>query len=247
MKIDEMTFDNVKSLALRCPIQLPKKNGLTPVKAGKFLAYAANSEEVRRFTKAAKRDLFDRELRGGSYPGDHGHVTIGGHKFTLFKTTPPSIIRDDFANWIEANWHKVLNADGSERQSTKPLRVEEVQCLPIGCHALQARVRAKELTDPTDLIHEDAWNTQYVMEEELHRYHAEIERDRKAGRSYIVTRLQGVLLAAMAQHRRRNYAEAVDNFISVAACAIKAAEFEARMHSKAHPEQAAKIESVVAS
>lgn len=241
MKIDEMTFDNVKSLALRCPIQLPRKNGLTPVKAGQFLAYTAKSEEVRRFYKIAKRDLFDRQVRGGSYDGDHGHVTIGGHKFTLYRTTPPALIRDDFATWIEANWHKVLTNDGRERQSTKPLRVEEVECLPIGRHAIQARFRAKELNEPTELVHEDAWNSQYDMEEQLHRYHAEIERDRKAGKSYIVTRLQGVLLAAMAQHRRRNYAEAVDNFISVAACAIKAAEFEARMHSKAHPEQAARI------
>lgn len=237
MKIDELTFDQVKTLALRCTIQLPKRTGLVPLDRGEFLAYAAKAEEIRRYTKIAKRDLFDRELRGGSYPGDHGHVTIGGKRFTLYKTTPPTLIRDDFSLWIEANWHKVLNSDGSERKSNKPLRVDDVKCLPVSAHAFQAKMRAKDLNEPTELIHEDAWNTEYEMEEQLHRYHAEIERDRKAGKYYIVTRLQGVLLAAMAQHRRRNYAEAVDDFISVAACAIKAAEYEARMHSKAHPEQ----------
>lgn len=241
-KIDELTFDQVKTLALRCTIQLPKRTGLVPLDRGEFLAYAAKAEEIRRYTKIAKRDLFDRELRGGSYPGDHGHVTIGGKRFTLYKTTPPTLIRDDFALWIEANWHKVLNSDGSERKSNKPLRVDSVKCLPINMHALQAKTRAKELNDPTDLIHEDAWNSQYDMEEQLHRYHAEIEHDRKDGKSYIVTRLNGVLLAAMSNHRQRKYAEAVDCFISVAACAIKAAEYEARMHAKDHPEQAKEIE-----
>lgn len=235
MKIDEMTFDNVKSLALRCPIQLPKKTGKVPLKEGQFLAYAANTEEMWRYTKAAKRDLFDREMRGGSYAGDHGNVTIGGYKFVLYKTKPATLIREDFAKWIEANWHKVLNNDGSERQSTKPLRSEDVRCIPISMHALQARLRAKDMAEPTELIPEESWNTQFEMEEHLHRYHAELERDRKAGRHYVVTRLNGLLLAAMAQHRRRNYAEAVDNFLSVAACAIKAAEYEARMHSKVHP------------
>lgn len=241
MKIDEMTFDQVKSLALRCPITPPKAKTTTPVKAGTFLAMPARGEEVRRFYKIAKRDLFDRQIRGGSYEGDHGHVVIGGHKFTLYRTKPETLIRDDFAAWIEANWHKVLTNDGKERQSTKPLRVDDLPCLSISRHALEAKCRAKGLAEPTELIHEDSWNTQYEMEVQLHRYNAEIERDRKAGRSYIVTKLQGVLLAAMAQHRQRNYAEAVDDFISVAACAIKAAEFEARMHSKAHPETAAQV------
>ncbi len=233
MTIDEMTFDNVKSCALKCPIGLPQRDGLSPVAKGEFFAYAAKAEEIRKYTKIAKRDLFDREMRGGSYKGDHGHVTIGGHKFTLYRTTPPCLIRDDFANWVTANWHKVLNNDGTERKSNKPLRVESVECLPINRHAFEAKARAKELNDPTDLLPEEAWNTQFDMDRQLRRYKAEIEHDRLQGKAYVVTRLQGVLLAAMSQHRQRNYAEAVDCFISVAACAIKAAEFEARMHSKA--------------
>ena len=233
MTIDEMTFDNVKSCALRCPIRLPVRDGLAPVGTGEFFAYAAKSEEIRKYTKIAKRDLFDREMRGGSYKGDHGHVTIGKYRFTLYRTTPACLIRDDFAQWMEANWHRVLNNDGTERKSTKPLRVESVECLPINRHALEAKSRAKELNDPTDLLPEEAWNTQFDMDHQLRRYKDEIERDRLDGKAYIVTRLQGVLLAAMSQHRQRNYAQAVDCFISVAACAIKAAEFEARMHSKA--------------
>lgn len=196
------------------------------------VAYAASAEEVRRYTKAAKHDLRDRELRRASYPGDHGHVKIGGHAYTLYRTTPPLLLRDEFAAWCENNWAKYLTKDGRERQSTKPLHTEDVQCLPVGRFAFEVKNRAKDLNEPTELLHESAWNTQFDMERALHRYHAEIERDRKAGQNYIITKLQAVLLAAMAQHRRRNYAEAVDNFITAAACAVKAAEFEARMHAK---------------
>jgi hypothetical protein len=232
MKIDEMTYDNIKSLALRCPISLPKSNGSVGVKTGDWLSYPAKSEEVRRFYKQAKRDLLEREMRGGSYDGDHGRVMIGGKRFVLYRTTPHSLIREDFANWIESNWQKVLTKDGKERQSTKPLRTDEVKPLPVGNFAMQARMRAKDLNEPTELIPEESWNSQFDMAKTLHRFHDEIERDRKRGQCYVVTRLQAVLLAAMAQHRRRNYAEAVDAFITVAACAIKAAEFEAKMHGK---------------
>lgn len=234
MTIDEMTFDNVKSLALRYP-NAPRGLTRTRVKDGAFIAYAAGAEEVRRFVRIAKNDLRERELRKASYAGDHGHCTIGGRRFTLYRTRPAALIRDDFAEWIGANWQKVLTVDGRERQSTKPLRTADVQCLPVGRFAFEVRQRAKELNEPTGLIHDDAWNTAYDMERRVAQYHAEMERDRKAGESFVVTRLQAVLLAGMVQHRRRNYAEAVDCFISVAACAVKAAEYEARMHGKSAP------------
>ena len=36
MTIDEMTFDNVKACALKCPIRLPVRDGLAPVGTGEF-------------------------------------------------------------------------------------------------------------------------------------------------------------------------------------------------------------------
>lgn len=234
MTIDEMTFDNVKSLALRYP-NAPRGTTKTRIRDGAFIAYAASSPEIKRFVRLAKNDLRERELRGASYAGDHGHVVLGGRRFSLYRTKPATLIRDDFADWINANWQKVLTVDGRERQSTKPLRTEDVQCLPVGRFAFEVRQRAKDLNEPTGLIHDDAWNTSYDMERRIAQYNAEMERDRKAGASFIVTRLQAVLLAGMIQHHRRNYAEAVDCFVSVAACAVKAAEYEARMHGKATP------------
>ena len=232
MNIKDFTFDMFKACALKCPLQLPKHNGPVDLRTGDWWVMPAKNEAVWKYTRLCKNDLREKELRRAAYDGYLGQTTIGGRVF-LHHPAASVIVRRDFYEWCERNWHKVLTADGSERKSTKPLHSAAVEPLPVNRHALHAKLRAKELAEPTELIPEESWNTEYEIQRNLNRYHAEIERDRLAGRSYIVTRLQGVLLAAMAQHRRRNYAEAVDNFISVAACAIKAAEFEARMHSKA--------------
>lgn len=229
MKLDDFTLDMLKACALRCPMKLPKHDGYVPANSGNWWVMPAKNEAVKKFTKLAKRDLLDRELRGASFAGDHGHVMIGGHRFTFYPKNSV-VMRDDFAAWVEGNWTKYLKDDGTERESTKPLHDEAVQVLPIARHSLAAKMAAKEMKEPTDLIHRDAWNTLYDMKLRFQRYMGEMRRDERAGEFYVVTRLQADMLAAMIAHKERNYPEAVSRFVQVAAAALKAAEYEARMH-----------------
>lgn len=235
MKITEMSYDQIKACVLKCPLTLPKADGSVPVSSGNFFAYPANNEVMKKYKRLAKKDLFERQIRGGSYDGDLGHVVIGGKKFSYYPKSS-AIIRDDFAMWVDANWHKALNADGSERESTKPLRQDDVEVVPIHRHSLTAKARCQDLSEPTDLIDADAWNTLYDMKHRLQKYITEMTYDEHNGRHYIVTKIQADLLAAMIAHKERNYARAIDEFLWVAAAALKAADYESRMHAKTFPE-----------
>lgn len=231
MKLCDFTLDMFKACALHCPLKLKKHDGPVLAASGNWWVMPAKNESVKRYTRLAKKDKFERELRGASYATDFGHVTVGGYRFTYYPFGSV-LVRDDFGTWVENNWQKYLREDGTERESNKPLRVAEVEALPIARQALTAKVRSKEMTEPTDLIHTDAWNTLYDMKLRFQKYMAEMKVDELNKEFYIVTRMQADMLAAMIAHKERNYPEAIERFIWVAAAALKAADFEARMHEK---------------
>lgn len=231
MKICDFTLDMFKACALHCPLQLPKHDGPVPAASGNWWVMPAKNESVKKFTRLAKKDLFEREMRGGSYEGDNGHVMIGGHKFTFYRKGSV-LVREDFGMWCEANWRRFLKEDGTERESTKPLRVEEVKAVPVSRHSLTAKFRCQEMKEPTGLIPDESWNSLYDMKLQFQRYIAEIARDEHFGQFYVVTQLNADLLAAMISHKQRNYPEAINRFLNIAAAALKAADYESRMHEK---------------
>lgn len=231
MKLCEMTLDMLRACSLKCPLKLKQHADGTPASSGDWWVMPAKNEAVWKYTKLAKKDLFDRELRGASYKGDFGHVTIGSHKFTFYPFGSV-LVRDDFGTWVENNWHKALKEDGTERESNRPTHAAEVEVIPVARQALTAKYRVGELSEPTDLIHADAWNTLYDMKLRFQRYLAEQKRDNAHGEFYVVSLIQSDLLAAMISHRERNYPEAIDRFVWIAAAALKAADYEARMHEK---------------
>jgi len=231
MKLCDFTLDMFKACALHCPFKLKKFDGQVPAASGNWWVMPAKNESVKKWTRLAKKDLFDREIRGGSYEGDNGHVTIGGHKFTYYRKGSV-LVRDDFGTWVENNWRRFLKEDGTERESTKPLRVEEVEAVPVSRHSLTAKVRCQDMKEPTGLIPEESWNTTYDMNLQFQRYCAEIARDEHFNQFYVITRLNADLLAAMISHKERNYPQAIERFLFVAAAALKAADYESRMHSK---------------
>lgn len=232
MKTVDLTYDHIKHLALKCPIKLPKANGSVAVKSGDWIAYPAANEEVKRYTKAAKRDLFDREIRGGSYEGDLGKVVVGGHLFRLYPKAK-ALIRQDFATWIDANADKYIRKDGTFKESTKALHTEDLVPLAIARHSLEAKIRARDLPKPTTLIRPECWNPIYDMKRRAHDYATEISSDRAQGVISAVTRLQFDQLMALCAYKDRNYKASVEAWLNVAAWALQAAEFVCNTHAKA--------------
>ena len=231
MNAVDFTIDQWKVCALKCPLKLPKHDGPVDVRTGNWWLMPAKNEIVKKYVKQCKKDIFEREIRKTMYEGYLGQTVIGGHQF-VYCPKGPVIVRVDFFDWCSRNWHKALNADGTERDSNKPLHDDNVRQETLGFISFQAKSRAKDLPEVTDLIHKDAWNPLYDMRLHLQNYVKEMARDKAAGNHFIVTKVQADTLAAMVAYKERDYQKAIDGFVWVAAAALKAAEFVAAKHSK---------------
>ena len=238
-KVTELSRDALNALVYDCvtrkkAIVLPTAKGrvgIDQVLAGDWIAYNAKSEEVKRFAKAAKRDLLQRELRGGSYPGDVGHVVIGGKKFSLYPKCG-CLVRDDFVVWAESprNWDAVLTPTGKIRESTKPLTTDEVkvdELLHIWKHI---RAGAMKLRQPTKLMMDGEWNTVFDMRHTLSQYAGQIQSAEKAGCFYPVSKVQADMLAGLIAYRERKYGDAIDFFLDMGATAVKIARWIQETH-----------------
>lgn len=232
MKTTDLNYDQIKHLALRCPIKLKKTDGWEAIRTGNWIAYPAASEVVKRWTRAAKNDLRDREIRGGSYEGDLGTVRINGHLFRLYPKAK-ALIRQDFATWIDCNADKYLRKDGTPKESTKALHTDDLVPMPVSRHSLAAKVKARDLPKPTTLICPECWNSEYDMKKRAKDYAEELASDRARGVISAITRLQHDQILALCAYRDRNYKASVEAWINVAAWALQAAEYVCNMHAKA--------------
>lgn len=227
MKISDMTPDMIMACALKCPIKLPHGKGAVKVEAssGDWFAYRAKTEVTKRWRKACIEDLRQRELRGGSYPGDIGHCVIGGKKFSL---CPKSgmLVRDDFALWAEAHidecWDFHLHR---QRLPEKDVSGDEIEQETIQQLSHSARTRARKIRDIDDLVEPSLWNTQYDMKKTLSEYVLDIERNEANGRMYISVKVLADLLAAQIAYREKKYSDSIGFFLDVSADALKAAQF----------------------
>lgn len=232
MKTIDLTYDNIKYLALKTTLKLAKHDGLVPVKSGNWFAYPAQNEEVKRFTKKAKDDLRFRQLRGTSYEGDLGKVVIGGKTFFYFPKSK-ALIREDFAAWCDTHADQWIKKDGGEKQPSTPLHIEELAPQAAGRMYLDVKDRVKRLPEATGLLREENFNTLYDMAKTANDYNHETQMDFKDGKKYFaVTHIQANLLNAIIAYRERKYKTAVEVFLDVAANAVQAAEWICNNHSK---------------
>ena len=224
MKTNELTLDQIAALSLRCPMKMPERTSYQDILAGSFNFMPAGKEEMKPFRKAALADLQDRRAKGASYEGDLGHVKIGGKAFTYYPG-PKAIIRDHFAQWIDAHGDRLVRKDGNLAQSTKALHQDDVKAVPYARQSLTAKTRAQDLPEPRfDLVREEASIIGKLtmapgIEEKLGKKTFELD--------YMMGIEQAKALACFHQ---RSYAKSIDHFLWVAAIALKAAECIARMH-----------------
>lgn len=225
--VQDMTADMIRACALRCPLKLPGGNGVVRVNAatGDWFAYPAKSEPVKRWRKVCIDDLRQRELRGGSYPGDVGHCVIGGKRFSLYPRSG-MLVRDDFALWAEAHidecWDFHLHR---ERLPEKDPTGEEIAQDTIQELSHKSRMRARKLLEVTDLLAPGTWNSLYDMKKAMAEYAVEIRRDEVNGRFYVGSKILADHLAANIAYRSKKYADCIDFLLSLSAAALKAAQF----------------------
>lgn len=232
MKINDMLPIHFEVLACHCKIQLPKKleTGRPNLADGQWFVFGAKTELTRKYRKACIEDLRSREMRGGSFPGDTGKCKIGGKTFIHYPKANV-LCREDFVRWAEAHWSEYISPDGRIKTSSKPKKQEDVIPLPINRHALEVKVRAKELEMPTDIVEHETLADVYALKKELLKLGLELDNDKRRGKSFAATLIRATFLAAIIEHKERNYADAVSLFLDLAACALKAAEYEALEHS----------------
>lgn len=227
MKIGDMTTDMIMACALKCPIKLPHGKGAVKVEAGSgdWFAYRAKTELTKRWRKACIEDLRQRELRGGSYPGDVGHCVIGGKKFSLYPKSG-MLIRDDFALWAEAHIDEIWDFHlHRQRLPDKPPENETVTVDPQLKMFKDIRQRALKMKDVDDLVEPGLWNTQYDMKKTLSEYALDIKRNERNGRVYISVKMLADLLAAQIAYREKHYSDSISFFLDLSADALKAAQF----------------------
>ena len=174
MKTNDLTLDQIAAISLRCPMKMPQGNSYKDILAGEFFFMPEGAaldpvrlewikfneqslaEFAKPFRKAALADLQDRRAKGASYEGDLGHVKIGGKAFTYYPG-PKAIVRDGFAQWIDANGDRLVRKDGNLAETTKALHQADVKAVPYARQSLTAKSRAQDLPEPTfDLVREEA-------------------------------------------------------------------------------------------
>ena len=226
MKTNDFTYDEIAALSLRCPMKMPERTSYQDILAGSFNFMPAGKEEMKPFRKAALADLQDRRAKGASYEGDLGHVKIGGKAFTYYPG-PKAIIRDHFAQWIDAHGDRLVRKDGNLAQSTKALHQDDVKAVPYARQSLTAKARAQDLPEPTfDLVRGEASLVgSAAMMPSI--------KEKLGKKTFDVTTMMSTESAkALAFFHQRSYAKSIDHFLWVAAIALKAAECIARMHEK---------------
>lgn len=180
---------------------------------------------TKRWRKACIEDLRQRELRGGSYPGDVGHCVIGGKKFSLYPKSG-MLIRDDFALWAEAHIDEVWDFNlHRQRLPDKPPENETVTVDPQLKMFKDIRQKALKMKDVDDLVEPGLWNTQYDMKKTLSEYALDIKRNERNGRVYISVKMLADLLAAQIAYREKHYSDSISFFLDLSADALKAAQF----------------------
>lgn len=226
MKTNDFTYDEIAALSLRCPMKMPECTSYQDILDGSFYFLPAGKEEMKPFRKAALADLQDRRAKGASWEGDLGHVKIGGKKFTYYPG-PKAIISDHFANWIDANAHRLVRKDGKLAESTKALHQDDVKAVPYARQSLTAKFRAQDLPEPRfDLVREEA----SIIGKLTMAPGIEAKLGKK---TFELDYMMGIEQAkALAYFHQRSYAKSIDHFVWVAAIALKAAECIARMHEK---------------
>lgn len=233
MKASEMGAEMLRHLSLRCndtrAIVLKKPTGAVQADSGDYFCFNARSEALRRYWKAAKKDLLARELNGGSYAGDVGHVLIGGKRFSFFPKSG-MLVRDDFARWAEANWQRFCRMDGRPIE-TKPEQQDDVAVDPALHMWKDIRKRAQALGAPAKFYADGMWHEEYVMRDDLRKLSTALETCRKRGEFYPMLKADCDLLAAKIAYRRREFAKAKGYLLELAAVAMRAALFVQQAHA----------------
>lgn len=226
MKTNELTLDEISTLSLRCPMKMPENISYEEVRAGAFFFLPANNEVMKPYRKAALADLQERRMKGVSYESDLGHVTIGGKRFTYYPG-PKAIIRDSFAQWIDANAHRLVRKDGNLAGTTKPLRQDDVKSVPWSRQSLTAKARAQDLPEPTFGLPKGAaaMAGKCALAPDI--------TTTLGKKTFDVQSMFAIeWMKAFAFYHQRSYAKSIDHFVWIAAIALKAAEHIARMHEK---------------
>lgn len=234
MKCADMSMEMIQHLALRCTdrraLKLRNYTGKVPADSGDYFAVPAKTEVMKRYWRAAKKDLRDRELRGGSYPGDVGHVSIGGKRFSYFPRSG-MLVREDFEKWAEANHASYTKMDGSERDSTRPVRQEDVGDDSDFALAKEARRIARDLKPAGQIYPVQAWNTEFQMRADLNVLVSAFKDCLAQGECFPLLKADCDLLAAKIAYRQRKFAQAKTHLVNLAAAALKAAMFVQEHHS----------------
>lgn len=231
MNVWEMTRDQVCACAYafvkKGYLRIPKADGRIAageVLKGDFLCWNAKAEEVKRFWRAAKKDLRDRQLRGGSYAGDYGRVLIGGRYFG-YHPKCGMLVREDLALVVSQHWREVLWDDGRIREPEAPEKREEVTVDPLLHQWKDVRARALKLPEITGLMRPGEWNTDFDMRRTLNRLGEELARTEAAGEFYTVCRMQADMAAALVAYRSHDASGCIDHFLGLAATAIATAHW----------------------
>lgn len=234
MTINDMTADQIRHLALKLndsgKMPLAKMKPIDALRAGNFWAWVARAEECRVYWRAAKADLRKRELNGTSYPGDVGHVTINGRRFSYYPTSG-MIVRDDFATWCEAHFGDFYFPTGKLRAEKRPERQEDVE-VDAQLHMWKdIRARAQKLQNVNRFYPELAWNDEWTMRHDLQTLVGAFKECLAQGECYPVLKCDCDLLASKIAYRQKKFAQCKDHLLDLAAAAMRAALLVQEKHS----------------
>lgn len=234
MKISEMTAEQIRHLALRLndsgKMPLAKMEPIQALRAGNFWAWVAKTEECKKYWRAAKADLRQREINGTSYKGDAGHVTIGGRRFTFYPTSG-MIVRDDFATWCEAHFGDYFFPTGKLKKEHKPESEPDVVVEEHLKMWKEIRKRALDLKDVHFFYPEQAWHEEFDMRRDLMTLVGAFTDCVAQGELYPALKCDCDLLAAKIAYRKKEYAKAKDRLLDLAAAAMRAALLVQEKHA----------------
>lgn len=224
MRAVDFTAEQFRAAALKCPIKLNEGKGpvRVDVTTGRWFAYPAKTELTKRYWKLCKQDLLTRQLRGGSYDGDVGTCVIGGKRFGFYPKSG-MLVREDFALWCEAHYAEFWDAGRKREALPEEPSGPAITIDPQLKIWKDIRNRALALWPVTGIMRESSFNSMYDMEHALAEYSIEMQRDAKAKRFYVSTKILADQLAATIAFRQKHYSDAMRFYMDCAAAALKAA------------------------
>lgn len=238
-KASQMPTDCLHACCLRCTIKLPQGDvgKKVYIDTGDWFCINAGNEIAKPYTKMAKKDLRQRQLRQKTtteqFKGEFGRVKIGGKMFSYFPI-PNMLVRDDFADWCERHAHEVWDFDKRcEILPDKPTHEnQDVEEESIKSLFIECRKKALKMGNVTGIIEPNCWGNLWQMRAQYTQACNAMIESAKQGQLFIGTKVLVENIGAHIAFREKNYADCVRFYTNCAAAALRAAQYVTEVAEK---------------